>query len=274
MSKSLTTTNAVPDYLKGGKTAKMGNVDHTDQIIPRVKLIQATSPEITEFDAAKVGHFWHTVGSESLGQTIRGVPILIRKSYVLWTPRNDERGILARANDGVNWDNAGMTFTVKPKNSPHEVTYKLGKTVNESVDGAIPLTEFGSSIPGDPNSPPAAALTYQCLWYFPDFPDFSPSVIINTRSSVKAAKSLISKIDIRPVDHFAGVYNINAVADKGPDGPFFNFSYSAAGYVDEDTYSITKQLHDKFKVADWSPSDENEEQSDVMSGGAATSDKF
>lgn len=267
-----TGNSALPAHLQGGKTERIGNIDTTDLIIPRVKLMQATSPEITEqqLENAKLGHFWHTIAGESLGNKLRGIPIILRKSYVLWAPRGDERGILARANDGLTWDNAGMEFTVKPKKSPHNVTYKLGKTVSERTGDGPALSEFGSSIPGDPKSPPAAALTYQFLWYFPDFQELSPAIIINTRSSVKPAQSLLSKIDMRPVDHFAQVYEIGVAQEKGADGPFFNYTYTSAGYADEAQYAITRQLFDRFKGAEWRANEEQGD-TDINDAGGRTS---
>jgi hypothetical protein len=262
-------SNALPAHLQGGKTTRIGNIDQSDLIIPRVKLLQAISPEVTDFDNAKAGEFWHTIAGQSMGKELLGVPIILRKSYVLWSPRNDDRGVLARANDGLNWDNAGMEFEVKPKGSPHPVKYKLGKTVHESVDGAVPLSEFGSSIPGDANSPPAAALTYQFLWYFPDFPDLSPAIIINTRSSVKPGKALLSKIDLRPVDHFAQVYKIGIVQERGDEGPYNNYTYTADGYADEETYEITKGLYERFDQLDWRANDETEDPDKHEGGGRA-----
>lgn len=260
----------LPAHLQGGKTTKVGNIDSSDLIIPRIKLLQSVSPELVEFDNTKQGNFWHTVASEMLGKELRAVPIIVRKSYVLWAPRGDDRGILARANDGLNWDNAGMEFTVKPKNSPHDVTYKLGKTVHEKTGDGPALSEFGSSIPGDPNSAPAAALTYQFLWYLLDYPELSPVIIINTRSSVRPAKALISKIDLRPVDHFAQVYKIGVTAETNDaNEAYFNYNYISDGYADEETFAITKALYERFSEADWKANDESEEADKKESSNAA-----
>lgn len=260
--------NALPAHLQGGKKAKIGNIDSTDLIIPRMKLLQAISPEVETFDSAKAGQFWHTIASEPMGATVRGIPIVIRKSYVLWAPRGDDRGILARADDGLNWDNAGMEFTVKPKNSPHDVTYKLGQTVHDKPeDGGPALSEFGSSIPGNPNSPPAAALTYQMMWFFPDFPDYSPALIINTRSSVKPAKQLISRIDLKPVDHFGQIYIIGVTKEPSDEGYFYNYTYTGDGYADEELYEHGKLLFERFGSADWRANDETAEPDKDDAGG-------
>lgn len=275
MTAVTTTSNQLPAHLQGvQKSAKIGNIDSSDLVLPRVKLLQAVSPELDAFNDAKKGEFWHTIASQSLGTVLRGIPIVIRKSFVLWSPRGDDRGVLARANDGLKWDApAGTEFTVKPKKSPHNVTYKLGETVHDRVDGLPALSEFGSSIPGDTNSPPAAALTYQILWYFPDLPGMSPAIMINTRSSVKAGKDLISKVDMRPVDHYAGAYQISIAKEVGDDGDFYNYRYAMDGYASEDEYVFAKQLFDRFGGADWKANDEDTSEDDAKAGGGAASSK-
>lgn len=280
MAKDVVTkpNDDLPDYLRGKeKTARVGNIDRSDLIIPRVKLIQAISPELTEFDNAKAGQFWHTIASETMGTEILGVPIIVRKTYALWAPRNDSRGILARASDGLHWDTPGLEFTVKPKGSPHPVTYKLGKTVHDSIDGQKALSEFGSSIPGDDNSPPAAALTYSFLWIFPDFMELSPAVIINTRSAVKPAKDLINKINMRPVDHYYQMYKISVVQENSEDGPFYNYKYTSHGYAPEDVGNKAKELFEFYNQAEWGANDESDDADKgnvAGDSGPSTSKKF
>ena len=96
-------TNAsMPAHLAQYQKASIGNVDSSDRIIPRIKLIQAISPELQDYPEAKAGQFWHAIAQQNLGPTIYSIPIVIRKSYVLWAPRGDDRGILARAMDGIH----------------------------------------------------------------------------------------------------------------------------------------------------------------------------
>lgn len=262
-------TSALPAHLQGGKTARIGNVDSSDLIIPRVKLMQAISPEVTAFNNCQPGQFWHTIANELIGDKLRGVPLLMQKSYTLWAPRNDDRGILARAGEDGVWDNAGMEFIIKPKGSPHEIKYKLGKTVFEKTGDGPAMSEFGSSIPGDKNSPPAASLTYRFLWYFLDFPEMSPAIILNARSSIRPGKDLLSKIEMKPVDHFAQVYEIGIVQEQGDEGPFYNYTYRSDGYVeDEAIYEKTKGLYERFRDTTFRTNDESED-SDKGVGGSS-----
>jgi len=248
-------SGGVPAHLSQYGKQRIGNIDSSDRIIPRVKLMQAISPELQEFPGAKAGQFWHTVAQENLGPNIKAIPIIIRKSYVLWAPRNDDRGILARAMDGIHWDPADAEFTVKPKGSAQSVTYRTAKTVAESG-----LDQFGTSIPGDSNSAPAASLTYNMMWFLVDYPELSPSVIINTRSSIKPMQQLLSRIDSKPVAHFAQVYDISSVQQKGAEGPYFNFAYTGAGFADESRAAITSQLFEQFSKGSWVANDEAEDE--------------
>lgn len=259
MANIIKAQEQLPDYLRQHAKAKLGNIDSSDRVIPRIKLIQAISPEVTDFpDLAKPGQFWHTISQENMGPSLRAIPIVIRKSYVLWAPRNDDRGILARAMDAIHWDLPNAEFTVKPKNYPNAVTYRTAQTVAESG-----LDQFGTSIPGDANSPPAASLTYNMMWYLPDFPELSPSIIINTRSSVKPMQQLLSKIESKPVAHFLQVYEIASVQQKGAEGPYFNYTYTGQGFVQEGESAITSAMYEKFSKGGWVASDETEEELDT-----------
>ena len=247
--------SGIPAHLQQYQKAKIGNIDSSDRIIPRVKLIQAISPELMDYPEAKAGQFWHTVAQENIGPTVKAIPIIIRKSYVLWAPRNDDRGILARAMDGVHWDPADAEFRVKPKGSPNEVVYSTKKTVAESR-----LDQFGTSIPGDPNSAPAASLTYNMMWYLVDFPHLSPSIIINTRSSVKPMQQLLSRIDSKPVAHYLQVYDIGSVQQKGAEGPYFNFAYTGAGFANEEQAKICSEMFEQFGQGGWVANDESQDE--------------
>jgi len=252
------TESGLPAHLQQYQKQRIGNVDSTDRIIPRIKLIQAISPELQDYPEAKAGQFWHSIAQENLGPTLRAIPVIIRKSYVLWAPRNDDRGILARAMDGIHWEPANAEFRVKPKNSPSEIVYRTANTVAESK-----LDQFGTSVPGDPNSAPAASLTYQMMWYLIDRPELSPSVIINTRSSIKPMQALLSRIDAKPVPHFCQIYDIGTVQQKGAEGPYFNFTYTGAGLVTAEQADLAAKcsdLYEQFSKGGWAANDEAEDE--------------
>lgn len=256
----------LPAHLQGGKKSSFGNIDSTDLIIPRVKLLQAVSEEIQTFDGLKVGQFFHTLMEESMGTSLRFAPISLKKELVLWAPRGDDRGILARSSDCVRWD-AGfenLEFTVKIKGAG-DVTYNTRGSVKESK-----LADFGSSVPGDPNSRPAASLTYRMMFLFLDFLDWGPAIVINTRSSIRPAKGLISKVELRPQEHFDQVFTMGTTDEKGDEGPYKGYSYTAAGYTTAEEHELTKATYEKYGSLDWKANDELDEAS-TESGGSSRS---
>jgi hypothetical protein len=244
----------LPAYLQDkAKTTRIGNIDSTDLVIPRVKLLQGVSPELELFpDTARAGIFWHSILQEPLGKSLIGIPIVLKKTHVLWAPRGDDRGILARSRDAINWEPPQGEFDVVFKGNKTVYHWKLAPTVAESG-----LDKFGSSRSDDPNSPPAASLTYEILWYFPEHADLGPSIILNSRGAVKVCQRLLSVIDAKPVDHFYQLYSIGCATAKGPDGePFHNYVYSSLGYADEADGAAAAQLYERFKDVAFRASDE------------------
>jgi len=247
----------IPDYLRNqGKQDRIGNIDSTDMTIPRIKLMHAVSPEVEEFDGiARPGEFWHTIQHKSLGRELIGVPIIARKSQVLWAPRGDDRQILARSRDGIHWDPPEGEFKVQFENNPNVYTWTLKPTVAESG-----LAEFGSSRPGDPKSPPAATLTYEVLWWFPEHPELGQAIILNSRGALKASKDLFSAIDANPREHYYQVYAIKSVTAKNQTNKtYFNYLYSALGYIDEEDGAKSKALFKRFENVMFRASDERDE---------------
>lgn len=254
--------NALPAHLQNQqKSTSVGNVDRKKLIIPRVKLLQGVSPEIEQYNNAKPGQFWHNMAEQLIGSEIPIVPIKMKRTYVLWAPRDDDRNVLARADDAIHWDQpAGMEFTVKLKNVPDPVTYKLGNTVDERTEPGKPaLSEFGSGIPGDPKSAPAAAETFTWMFLSPAFPDLGPFIVINTRSSAKPANLLVSKIEQRPVDHYAQKYIMKVVAEVRDGDRFYNYAYTADGYADEADYNKAKEMFAYYSENDYAASDEKDD---------------
>ncbi len=107
------------------------------------------------------------------------------------------------------------------------------------------------------------------MWWFPDFPGLSPSIIINTRSSVKPAKMLINQIDIRPVEHYAQQYVISRFQDQNQAGEkFWAYKYTPNGYAEAGDYERAKELFESFSAKEWKANDETDEEADTSGGGA------
>lgn len=249
---------ALPAHLQGKpKVEGWGDIDPRQRMLPRIKLLQATSPECADYPGeARSGEFWHTTLTMSLGSEILGVPIMRRQSYVLWTPRGvpgQEGGILARARDGIHWDPPDGVFNIRHPNNPKTYTWKTAPTVRGSG-----LDQFGTSMPEDPKSKPAATLTFEVLWYLPEFATLA--LTLNSRGSVQAARNLFAMVDGKPASAFDQKYRICAQRKDGPAGSsYFGWIYRGDGYCDEKLSAVTEPLYRQWKDMAFATEDESEE---------------
>lgn len=261
-TKSAGSDTQVPAYLQNyGGPVGDDNFDSSDVVLPRIKLLQGLSNEVETFDEAKAGRFWHTGLDMDLGDEIKFVIGDRRKKYLLSAPLADGQGILARSDDAVTWDRTG-SWNVKLKGVKQPVTWEITDT-NVLKSG---LTAWGSGNPDDEDSPPAATLFYDYLVFMPDHPDLGPSVITLARSAIrKAKKGLNDKIKLhatqgRPMQ--AIMFSAKSVEETGDEGPYKNWSFTGAGFVqDEALFNMAlehKGALAEVKIADEADTGEEE----------------
>lgn len=232
----------LPAYLQGGSFGKQSdNFDSSDVVIPRIKLLQGISPEITQYDTAKVGEFWHSGMDVNLGPKVKFVVADRRKKYLLSAPLEDGQGVLARADDAMTWDRLGK-WSVKQKGVKQPVTWEI-TDLDVAKSG---LTKWGTYNPEDEDSGPAATLFYDYLVFLPDHLDLGPAVISLARASIKKAKKgLNDKISLhqtngRPMQ--ALVFEANSVDESSDSGGFKNWQFTSAGFnMDEALFNTARE---------------------------------
>ena len=207
--------------------ATLGGLGVGDLEMPRLKLLQASSPELTEFKNAREGDFWHSLIDESFGSTVRICPIYIDWRFILWRPREAGGGILARADDGKHWMPADTEFTVKLK-SGNEVKWRTAPTV-----AASRLDKRGSYNPSDPNSPPAAMRMYSIVCSFPDRKNLPPAVVTLQRAAIKVATKLIGELKVLRAPSFGAIFEMASFKDRSPSGEFYNYAFEMVGPVED-----------------------------------------
>lgn len=246
MSEELAKINAVPGFMEQYRGLGLEGLGKSDLEIPRIKLLQALSPECVDFDDAKPGHFWHTISEESLGKSVKIVPVYTDISYILWRPRHMGGGILARAADGIHWSPANAHFAVQLVKDGPSVTWTTKETVAQSG-----LDQWGSSNIADPNSQPAATKMYNVAVIMPDLDrEMSPAVVTMQRSAITVARKFMGKLRISNLPSFGQYYIMESVDDQGPLGKFYNYKFTKAGLVQDeatfreyaDTYAAFKSL--------------------------------
>lgn len=240
--------SSVPAHLQNtGRGSHLQGMDSDDFIVPRIKLLQGISPEVEAFDEAKSGEFWLNVLDISLGDRIRFIPINNRKRYLLLPPIGDDRGVLARADDGVNWNTLGE-WSVKLKNVRQPVVWKI-EDLNVRRSG---LAAFGTSNPDDPDSNPAATLFYEYLVWLPDVAELKTPVLLSlARSQAKKARDLNGKIEFAGVPMQGLVFESGAVTETGAEGPYNNYQFVRAGFATEEQFDMACQFEERFRGVDY-----------------------
>ena len=239
-------STSMPDFMKqyagqGGEAVRT-----EDLLIPRIALLQALSPQVTE-QGEKVGEFYHTVLEESLGAEVKIIPLLFKKMLILWNPRENGGGILARSDDGKVWNPSNQKFTVKIKGRKEPVVWETKGSVAESG-----LTDWGTSNPDEPNSPPAATEVYSFLSVLPDHLELGPVVVALQRSQTTVAKKWLSRLMISQAPFFGQQFTLTSSDDQNKAGDKFkNFAFKPAGLVtDEALFNELRAMYARFKDVD------------------------
>lgn len=234
----------MPDFMKGKAGLGIEKVGQGDVEIPRIKLLQAVSPEVQEY-GFKAGEFYHTIAEQSMGKEVEMVPVYIDIRFILWRPRHDGGGILARADDGVNWVPSRGEFTIRPsKDSRDTVKWTLAPTVNESG-----LAEWGSYDPRDPNSQPAATRMFSIVSMFPYFPELSPAVVTLQRSAVSVGRKFAAKLKLGNAPTFGRLFTMSSIKDTNSDNQdFWNYKFQGIGFVkDAAQFAAYEEMYHTFE---------------------------
>jgi hypothetical protein len=238
MPTDLTTPEStnVPDWARKASTgASLGNIDSSDLKPPRLKMLAGMSPEVMNgTPGASPGNFWITILEQSLGHSVVGTMILVRKSYQVWAPKvpgsESQKGPLASSSNGISWDVPNQVFDIRFPNNPNLIKWRIGKLVTDHS-----ATKWGTQNPDDRNSKPIATLTYDVLWVI-DLPNGVKQLCVftNTRTGVTPTQKFISAVKARGIDQFYQRYRIVQRKFTGPTGdPYFSYDYEHIGNIQD-----------------------------------------
>lgn len=237
---------AVPDFMKGKAGRGTEHWQAGDYEMPRIKLLQGISPELTDYDGLKAGMFWHTIAEMQLGEVLTITPLLFSTRYVLWCPRPpiDQGGILARADDGVHWEPPNASFTVKIDRQGNTVTWKTAETVQKSG-----LAAFGTSNPADPKSPPAATECEVIVVAIEEYPELSPVALMMQRSALPIARRLKGKLKVSQAPMYGTKFKMTAYDDGAQGQQFKNYRFTADGFVENrERFDAYEKMFENFQA--------------------------
>lgn len=169
--------------------AAFGDEDYSDSIqveystFPTLKLIQKTSAECDE-GLARPGQFFHNILKVPVEEPLTLVPLMVRTTYVIWKPVSEGGGIIARSTDGKSWDKPNSTFSLVIDGSPRQFNTKANVKASK-------LAEWGSSVPGNPNSKPVADMSIVIFAILKDHPEYGPFRVLLRSSALKDTNKFI-----------------------------------------------------------------------------------
>jgi len=89
-------------------------IEEEDRILPRLKLLQALSPEVLDKKGSS-GEFVNSISGESFGSKVSFIPLFWKKSRILWKSRDEGGGIICRSFDGRTSANGKNCLTCKDR---------------------------------------------------------------------------------------------------------------------------------------------------------------
>lgn len=264
-------TAALPAHMRSDVDMGKEAITQADMDIPRLKLMQGTSKELTLYDELRPGHFFHTASEMSFDEPFRVVPIYFDRQYILWRPLENGGGIIARAADGVNWSPSSGEFevTLDRKDGGAKVKWRLTPTVQGSG-----LANWGTMNPDNPQSPPAATLMYNFVLAFPDYPDLMPAVLTFQRSSIRVGRKFMTKLKTVRTPLFGSVFTLSSVDDhNAANQDYKNISMVGAGLVEApELYQFYKDMHLGLRKSGLNVRDVDSLQEDPEAGAPADPD--
>lgn len=225
----------LPAYMKDANEGLgMEAVTQEDLVLPRLKLLQPLSPEVTEGKGTAGDMVNSLDGSINYGKELIFLPVLFMRSRIRWTPRSETPP--PDAPKGMECTSAD-SFTAR---DPKGVTKEGQPTANCKKCVHAAFTEDGQ--------PPKCSLYLS----FVSMIDGNPIVVSMEKTKIPAAKSVITFAQMlgggnKPL--WAGMYKLSTKMITTAKGTFHVYEVSQAGFTPEGLYKKAASLYESTKTS-------------------------
>jgi len=214
-------TDEAPNYIEEGGEG-LEEVTSNDLIVPRLKLMQALSPEVQE-ELFKSGDIVNSLTGKmwaKRGDLLHFIPIKHYKEWIQWAPREEGGGIVARSND--------------PKSELARLSHDRDSEVHEYHNFIVITRDHGPKKP----------------------------VLISCKgTNHKKARALLGLAKYRgnyPL--YAGLYTVEAQVETNKSGQsYYVFQFENAGWVESDEFETAKEIFVTLGTADVKIDDPDDE---------------
>ena len=242
--------STVPEYIKSGNAEGLENVEPSDIVLPRIKLMQPLSPEVTS-NLHKAGEIINSLSGLKYELPIEFIPIMHKKTRMFWQDRDEGNGILCQAPDGK-----------KPldPNAPMKIAKKLKilsfpKCINACAE--CPFSKFDEEEEDDKKRRPKCNLSH-------DFPilivgDKMPSALSMSRTKLKVGANLLSLAMIagNAIPFYSMHYKLSSVLEKKKANTYYNFEIKPSGWSTAEEYRTAAGLCKSYKTMNVKVADEH-----------------
>ncbi len=217
----------LPAHLQNQQGPARGNeeVSSKDMVLPRLELVQASSPikEQPGNEDVRDGQLFNSVTGEVYGDFAYFVPVYYRMEHLIWKDSDSGGGFFGSF---PSEDTARVHFNRLVKDDPSlGGKAENGRDMLEIVDTPV---QFGLLI--DPEGRQEQI------------------VISMPKTKAKVSRKWNATIQLAGGDRFARVYKISSFTDENKKGKKFkNFVVQPSGFAPEAVYRNAEQLYEAFR---------------------------
>ncbi len=197
------------------------------------------------------------------GETLSVIAIAYSKEYIIWYDRDGPHGggIAARAKKVIvgrlsryAWDTPNITIEDKIIKGKIPVTYEILQYVDENG-----LGEYGTQIPGDPKSMPAATSHYNYIFMLPDHMNQMVAISLS-RTAGRKAKEFNTLLTMGDTPSFLRIYQLGSFIEHKEQNSWANVQFTGFQTVlDEKFGHELAVLHESMKDRGIAVEDDHDE---------------
>lgn len=207
----------LPEYLRTGSNRGSEEMSQSDMVLPRLEIVQASSPIKETNEDAREGMFFNSATSELLGDTVHVIPVYFRLEYLIWKDQDEGGGFFGSYG----------TLAEAERRKAEIVAEGEREEFIEIVDTPV----------------------HFCLLVDPNDETFCQQIVVSmAKSKAKVSRKWNSMVQLVGGDRFSRVYKLTTFTDENKQGKKFkNFVVQPAGFPPESLFRIAEKTYDVIK---------------------------
>jgi len=231
--QEVATQEEIPSWMKEYEGQGQADIQQHEMEMPRLILMQAMSPMVKD-KKAQEGDLIHSITNQILcpaGEKLRFSVVFQGSEYILWRDREAGGGIMARAARVVHngrvrykWNRPNTVFEDKIGGMVG-VHWRTKTFIDE--DG---LDQWGTQIPSDPESKPAATLHLNYIICLRDHEDNLVALSM-AKAAAKPGQKLGTMLKMGVAAIFLRNFILETFIDQAGENRFANYHFEPDGLI-------------------------------------------